>query len=105
MIYVSNPIVILIGIIVSLISIFFGINVMLRCSGKLRLTVIFLILAISTFAIKEIFRIFTLNNNPLFWETAIDIIYVVMVGFILLALITMNQMIKSINHNYHKKKK
>ncbi|GAI99284.1 unnamed protein product, partial [marine sediment metagenome] len=87
-----------------LISIFLGIWVAGHVSGKLRSTVIFLILAVTVFIIKEVLKIFgfiTLNNL----EFLRSISNIIVILLILFAIFSLKIMVDSIVHKPLKKKR
>ncbi len=93
-----------ISIIIGLISVLIGIWISGRLAGKLRRAVIFLILAVIIFVVKEALKVFDffivgLDSLELVRDTAT----ITIVLFILFATFSMKQMINSIDNHYKKK--
>lgn len=99
-----NYIISAINIILALVSIFYAILILLRCSGKLKIAIIFLIFSIIIFITKSVGNL--MDFHIVFkGELFCGIVDISIMFFMLLALITLKQMISAIdNHNFNVKK-
>lgn len=86
----------------SLLSTFFGINVIVRCKGKLRVAVIFLTSTLFLFVLFQVGKILQMYNM-LSESLAIYVLQFISVIFILYSLINLNSLILEVK-SYKRRK-
>ena len=95
----------IISISIGLISIFLGVWIIIRLEGKLKISIIFLILAVIIFVIKESFKLWCIDSfaNSDIFRSALNIIMVV---FITISIFNIERIINKVDRYYnHKKRK
>ncbi|MHA1667486.1 MAG: hypothetical protein ACTSUR_02415 [Candidatus Heimdallarchaeaceae archaeon] len=90
----------LVGLLISLVAIGYGIWIMSRVAGKLKISVIFLILAVAVFLAEQIFYI--LNILKTIRLEISTVAHIAIAFFVLLAIMNMKGMINKIDHDLKK---
>jgi len=99
-----NLILAVMGVIFSLVCIFLGVWLTNRTAGKLKKGIIFLNIALFIIIIKETLKLYIfLTAKNL--ELIRNIMTILIIFFILLAILSMKQMINKIDYNNRKRKK
>lgn len=93
-----NIFVAVISLAFSLIAIVFGLDALKRLGGRLKTSVIFLIYALGAIIVREILSLFNLLQN-IFVGFALRILIAL---FVLLAILSIGQMIKVIDGEYNR---
>ena len=88
------------ALIIGLIGIFLGIWVIGRCKGSLRSSIMFLIIAIVIFVVKESFYIFNVTN----FNVIRDIANIIIIIPLILSILSIKKIISQVDNNHNKKK-
>ena len=89
-----------VALLISLVAVGYGIWITSRTAGKLKISVIFLILAVVVFLAEQIFYI--LNILEIVRLEILTVAHIALVFLVLLAIVNMKRMINGINHNLKK---